>query len=179
MVWCQCSEGCQVRVLSAVMFLRSWCIQLRKKELRIESAHNPQLRARRAGDRIPSGARDIFFSRTVQTVSGAHPLPSSVAAEAFSREQRWGGVKLTTQRHLVSRLRISGSTPPLPYSLHGVDRNNFAFSQSRTNKIHCYREKSIILCNQSPAYFGPSGPLSRRLVINNWWFPRKDSVFCW
>jgi hypothetical protein len=68
---------------------------------------------------------------------------------------------------MVSRLRISGCTPPLPYSLHGVDRNNFAFSQIITNKIHYYREKSTIVYNQSPACSGPSGPLSRGLVINN------------
>jgi hypothetical protein len=91
MVWCQCSEGCEV--LKVVKFESgvpscSWdhdAFISGRKGLRIESAHYLQLRAGRAGDRIPSGARGIFFYRTVQTVSGGHPLSSSVAAEPFSQ----------------------------------------------------------------------------------------------
>jgi hypothetical protein len=43
-----------------------------------------------------------------------------------------GGMKLTTDIHLLIRLRIREALPQLPISLHGLmikNRNNFTFTQ--------------------------------------------------
>jgi len=56
---------------------------------------------------------DFVFSRKGQTTSRAHPV--QCVQEALSLEVEAASVTLTTLLHLLLRLRMSGTLPPLPY----------------------------------------------------------------
>jgi hypothetical protein len=52
-------------------------------------------------------------------------------------------VKLTTNLHLVPRLRMSGGVPPPPsICLRGVDRESFVFKNSDQKVFDCRRTKT-------------------------------------
>jgi hypothetical protein len=68
-----------------------------------------RLRTVWSGVRVPVWAGNFFPHTRVKTCSGAHPASYPMRTRgSFS-----GGVKLTTQLHLVLRLRTRGAIPPL------------------------------------------------------------------
>lgn len=67
-------------------------------------------------------AGDISFLQTVRTVSESPTASCSVCTGFLSQGHSGRGVKLTTQIHLVAKLRMSAA---LPIGLLDVDRDNF------------------------------------------------------
>jgi hypothetical protein len=65
-----------------------------------------------------SSARDSSLLQNVQADSGLHHASCSMFTALFPRQQSGRGVKLTTHRHLVAMLRMSGFTLRLP--LHAL-----------------------------------------------------------
>jgi hypothetical protein len=73
---------------------------------------------------IRSMGKGFFPSTEVQTGSGAHPASAfySVGTWILSWGESAGGVKLTTHRHLVPRLRMIGAVTLLPlYAFMSLD----------------------------------------------------------
>ena len=75
-----------------------------------------------------AGARDFLFSKSVQTGSGAHLAFYPMGIAFRPRGQNDQGVKLTTQFHLVPRLRMNGAIPLLSRML----------SSPGQGKLHLY-----------------------------------------
>lgn len=67
--------------------------------------------------------------------------PLNLHRKRFFRRFRRGCVKLTTQLPLVSRLRMSGSIPPLPNIPSQTHRNHFVFTGK---KFHDFVESEIL-----------------------------------
>jgi hypothetical protein len=65
------------------------------------------------GVRILIRIREFSLLQNVQTVSGVRPASYSMRNGIFCRRQSSQGVKLSTHRHLVPRLKMSGSIPVL------------------------------------------------------------------
>ena len=63
------------------------------------------------GARIPVEIKYCSLLQNVQTASGAHLASYSMRTGVLSRRQSGRGVKLTTNFHLVARLRRCGATP--------------------------------------------------------------------
>jgi hypothetical protein len=78
--------------------------------------------------RRSKGQEVSFFSKTVQTVAGAHPASCSMGNLFFPGNKCGRSMKVTTHFHLVARLQMSGAVPLSPIiSLLGMDRNKIAF----------------------------------------------------
>jgi hypothetical protein len=80
---------------------------------------------------IPDRGRRFSSSLCFQTGSGAHPASCPMGTGALSPgEKRVRDVMLTTQPHLVPRLRMSRSyTSSHPMRLHGMQRDLFTFKE--------------------------------------------------
>jgi len=61
-----------------------------------------------------SSVRDSSPFQNVQTDSGRHNASCSICTGFLPRQQSGRGVKLTTHRHLVAMLKMSGLTRRLP-----------------------------------------------------------------
>jgi hypothetical protein len=79
--------------------------------------------------RSPSGAKDFSSILCVQTGSEAHPASCTMGSVGpFPGAKRGGGVKLTTNPHVVPRSRKSRSyTSPHPFASIGVLWDSFLF----------------------------------------------------
>jgi hypothetical protein len=77
--------------------------------------------------------RNFSLLKNVQIVSGAHPVSQSMGAVVLSRKQSGRGVELTTQLNLVPRLRMGGTTPPLPL---------YAFTAQTGTTLLLYTQRS-------------------------------------
>jgi len=78
-----------------------------------------------------------IFLFTESSTPGLEPasLIFGRSFDFFTRASSERGMNLTTHRHLVTRLRISGAVPLLPpRCLHGADRYNFTFSEFRADE---------------------------------------------
>jgi hypothetical protein len=65
-----------------------------------------ELRAAWPGVWVPAGTRRFSFLQHVQTRSGAHPTFHVMGTKVLFPENRDRGVELTTDLHLVLRLRV-------------------------------------------------------------------------
>jgi len=66
-------------------------------------------------DSIPGRSSDFSFHHCIQIISGAHPASYPMGtSEHLPRGKVVGGMKLDTHLHLVLRLRMHGTIPPLP-----------------------------------------------------------------
>jgi hypothetical protein len=75
------------------------------------------IQAGQSGIWIPVGARDFPLLQNVRTRSGTPP-PASCSmgtCGSFCRGESRRSKKLTTNLHLVTRLRLSGGISPLPF----------------------------------------------------------------
>jgi hypothetical protein len=89
---------------------------------------------------FPAGAEKECFSlrHRVQTSSGTRPASCAVGTR---------GVKLTTQLHLVPRVRIRGALPPLPHKssvrfmVSGLAVKTWRNGHSPTRGAHLHHQK--------------------------------------
>jgi hypothetical protein len=87
-----------------------------------------RLGAGRSGVQIPEGERNFPIFENHHTTPGDILACYSVGTGILSWGQSGWGVKLTTDLHIMSRLRTSGVKPLLPFiCLHGMDGENFTF----------------------------------------------------
>jgi hypothetical protein len=59
---------------------------------------------------------------------GAHAASYWAGTENFLRDEATGGVKMTTDGHLVPNVRMNGALPPLPMYLQIKHRENFTLA---------------------------------------------------
>jgi len=76
----------------------------------------PEESIQRMWIRFPTGVRDFCVLKCVLNCSWSYPASYSISKELFCYLQGDCGVKLFTHFHLVSRLKIRGTVPPLPYA---------------------------------------------------------------
>jgi len=85
-------------------------------------------RTGRFGVRILLATRDFSLFQNAQTFSGAHPDSYWVVTEFMSQGKSGRGVKLTSDLHLLPRLRLSGAIPLLPiHSFMACTGNPFTY----------------------------------------------------
>jgi hypothetical protein len=73
--------------------------------------------------------QEIFSSaKTIQTVSGADPVPYSLGTVVLSPDLSGWGVMLTTHLHLVEVKNERSYTSTASIRLQGVDRANLTFN---------------------------------------------------
>jgi len=101
--------------------------------------HGDYATAGRSTVRIPLEATNISLLHNVQTGSGAHPTSYSMGTGFISWEQTGGSVKLTTDLHLVPRLRMSG----------GIFQRPHMPPWSRHRKLH------LLLQNVKQSHYRP------------------------
>jgi hypothetical protein len=93
----------------------------------------------RDGGREQMKMKKIIFN--VHTSSDAHPASCSLGTRVLTQEEGSRDTKLTTNLHLVPRLRMSGALPPLPpICFHGIDREKIYIKSSG---IHHFTPKLL------------------------------------
>jgi hypothetical protein len=88
-----------------------------------------KLLAGRSGVRIPLDIRDFSLHQNLQTGTGSNQ-PSIQWVPASFADSKVEGREVNHAFHLMSRLRMSGAI--LVISFHGVDREIFTITPSRT-----------------------------------------------
>jgi hypothetical protein len=87
---------------------------------------------------IPSnGKRSFSYSKRPDWLFGP-PTLLPMGTTALSPGAEWWDMKLTTQNHVMPRLRMTGTIPSLPTCLHGVQEGNFTFIEITTSKNQKY-----------------------------------------
>jgi hypothetical protein len=122
------------------------------------------LSAAQSAVQIPGGARDFFVLRNGKTGSGTHPASNSVGIkDSFPREKSDQQVRLTTNIHLMPRLRMNVAIPPLLIYVFKTCRENFIFSFNMvfssilTLTVHVLYYQQFCLLQQE-AYLPPFEP---------------------